>query len=74
MTASQFIRELYNILFCTKLGGMSVEDANLRNLQVSKSICKSLARGNISLISGKYLTTQQLEDRRRKNLSYQFFK
>jgi hypothetical protein len=37
-----------------------------------KAICSSLARGNISLINGKFLTTKELEIRRSANLAHKF--
>lgn len=37
-----------------------------------KAICSNLARGNISLISGKFLTTKELEIRRSANLAHKF--
>lgn len=74
MNIVQFIRELHSTLTRRKCRTLSREELTHRDLFVSRSVCKSLARGNISLINGKYLTTQQLEERRNKNLSYQFTK
>lgn len=37
-----------------------------------KSICSDLARGNISLIRGKFLTTKELEARRSANMAHKF--
>lgn len=44
------------------------------NEKISRKICMHFARGNISLRQGKYMTTEQIEQRREAILQYDFIK
>ncbi len=43
-----------------------------RDQMIARNICKRMARGNISLQMGRYVTSSELEARRERNLKYSF--
>lgn len=69
MRLYNFLNEIYRILRTHTLTG---EELRKRDEDISNMICKKLARGNISLINGRYMTSQYLENRRNANITHRF--
>jgi hypothetical protein len=50
----------------------SKKELNERAKAIAKNVCAAYSRGNISLQSGRYSSEQDLEQRRREVMSYNF--
>lgn len=72
MKPHNFFNEIYRILFLKKYHILTEKELRQRDENISRGICKNLAKGSIALINGKYMTSRQLEDRRNANLNYHF--
>lgn len=65
-----FFYEIFRALFFKKYHVVTKEELKQRDKLLSKKICSSFARGSISLINGKYMTSEDLEKRRTATINY----
>jgi len=69
MNFFSLLKEAIHILRSKDYKVVSPEELQLRREESARNVCRKLARGNIYLMRGKYITSQQLENERKRVFS-----